>query len=305
MVKKFIEKNSGAIFIAALLLGIFLPTNLQDISKLLIPLVVLMLYISFLNVDLSHVKSELKNPHQLLIQIVWNFILVPIILFLIINQLGFPQFAIAAMLLAAMPAGLGSPVLTNIADGKIGTSVVLTVATHILVPLSVPLLFWLFTGLGIQIEIFSLAKQIFLLIGIPLVLAWISRKFLKKTVENTKKYHKITAILVLATVAYLAIVPYSETIRNDFFSIIPILIGLYFLYIVFCITSFIMSRKRKLDEQAAIIISRIYMNNTLAIVLAFQFFGPKVALITVLAEIPWFTTFGAYLWFQKKFIKLK
>jgi predicted Na+-dependent transporter len=302
MIKTFIEKHAGIIFGAALLLGVLLPLNIQNISSILMPLLIVLLYLSFLSVDLSHVKSELKRPLQLSIQVVWNFLIIPGAIFLILRQLGFTHFATAAMLLAAMPAGLASPVLTSIAGGRVATSVVLTIVTHILVPLSVPLLFWLFADVDVNVDVASLSKKMTLLIGIPIILAFISRMFLKKVVQSTKNYHKITSILAIAIIAYLVITPHAETIRSDFLSVVPMLIGSYSLFALLCVTSFALSRKRKPDEQAALVITRVYMNNALAIVLAFQFFSPEVTLITILAEIPWFTTFGAYLWFQKRFI---
>jgi len=304
MIKTFIEKNSGLIFGSTLLLGILLPLDIKNIGNIIKILLILMLYISFLNVDFSHIKKELKHPGELLIQIVWNFLLVPVILFFIIQQLGFPQFAIAAMLLAAMPGGLAGPVLTNIAGGRVATSIVITVVTHIIAPLSLPLLFWIFTDLGVDIDVISLTTQLSILVGVPIGMALISRTYLKKMIKSSIKYHKIISILALTIVAYLVIIPNSETIRNNFLSIIPILIGVYILYSVLCLTSFALSKNREPKEQAAIIITRVYMNNALAIVLAYQFFSPEIALITVLAEIPWFTTFGIYLWFQKKFIGL-
>lgn len=304
LTKSIIEKNAGAVFCIALLLGILFPMQIENVGDILMPLLILLLWISFLNVDVSHIREELSTPLQLGIQIAVNFLLVPIVLFFILRQLQLPDFAIAAMLLAAMPAGLGGPVLTGIAGGKVATSVVLSVVTHVLVPVSVPLLFWAFADMGVQVDVGSLAKQMAILIGTPILLAYVSRSFFSSAVSTTRPYHKLSSILALAAVAYLVIIPYADTIRSEFFSIIPILIGTYILYGILCLTSYVLSRQKKPEEQAAMVISRMYMNNALAIVLAFEFFSPEVALIVILAEIPWFTTFGAYLWFQKKFIGL-
>jgi predicted Na+-dependent transporter len=74
-------------------------------------------------------------------------------------------------------------------------------------------------------------------------------------------------------------------------------------YIFLCLITFVFSSHRPPEERIALMISRTYMNNALAIVLAQAFFGPAVTLMMVLAEIPWFTTFGLYLWFQKRFLR--
>jgi BASS family bile acid:Na+ symporter len=302
--KSYIEKNAGLVFIVAILLGIVFPADVKSVSSFLIPLLIAMLYVAFLRVDTSHVKSEMKKPTRLFSQVVLSFFVVPLFIFFVLYQFGATEYAVAMMLLAAMPAGLASPLLTSIAGGRVETSVVLSVVTHLLVPLSVPFLFWLSSGVDVQVNIASLTQQMVLLIGVPIVLAFFSRQFFGNLVDSSRGYHKLVSILVLAAVAYLVIIDHAQTIRTDIFAVITPLLGSYVLFVVLALSAFLFSWGRKPKEKAGFIVSRIYMNNALAIVLAYQFFGPEVTLITIMAEIPWFTTFGAYLWFQRKFIGL-
>ena len=303
--RSLIERHVGVVFCLALLLGIAFPAPEAGLNRFLLPLMGLLLFLSFLNVDLSHVADELRNPLRPIFQIALNFLLVPAALFLILRLAGMPSFALAVLLLAAMPAGLGSAVFTSLAGGRVATSVVLSVLTHALTPLTVPFLFWIFADVEIRVDLLGLARQLALLIGIPMLAAAVARKVASPLVRATRPHHKLVSILALACVAYIVIVPYAGTIRADASSVVVPLLGTYVFYAALCLSAFLFARGRTPDEQAAIVISRTYMNNALAIVLATAFFDERVALITILAEIPWFTTFGAYLWFQERWIKPK
>ncbi len=298
----FIEKHVGIVFCVALLLGLMAPVPWKDITSLLMPLMIFLLFLSFLGVDASHLRTDLRRPGHLITQIILQFVLLPVGLFLVVRAAGFPNFATAVFLLACMPAGLGSPVFTAIANGRVATSVVLSVVTHAIVPVTVPLLFWMFSGTHVAVNVAGMAQKLAILVGTAAVLAYLCRHFASGTVARTKPYRKLMSILALAGVAYVVIVPYADTIRHDVVSVLPVLAGTYLFFGVLCVCSFLLSKKSAPQEQIAIIISRMYMNNALGIVLAVQFFNKDVALISILSEIPWFTTFGAYLWFQRRFI---
>ena len=298
----FIEKHVGLVFCGALVLGIVAPVSWTGVSSLLTPLMGFLLFLSFLGVNLAQIKSELKQPARLALQVFLYFVVLPVVLYYTVRLLGLPAFALATLLLTAAPAGLGSPVFTSIAGGRTATSVVLSVITHVLVPFTIPLIFWAFTDVTVQVDTLAMAKQLGLLIGVPMLLSFGSQKYLPAVVAAINPWRRLLSIAVLAGIAYIAIVPYSGVIRSDVLSIVPTLAGTYLIFVVLSLTAFVFTRGKPTDERIAVILSRTYMNITLTIVLAVKFLDPAVALVLVLANVPWFTTFGAYLWFQKRFI---
>jgi predicted Na+-dependent transporter len=301
----FIQNHVGVVFCSALIAGLLFPVPWKEISSLLMPLMIFLLFLSFLQVDASHVVSECKRPWYLARHISLQYIFLPVLLFFGLRFGGFPTFATAVFLLSCMPAGLGSPVFTGIANGRIATSVVLSVLTHIIVPLSVPVLFWAFADTHVAVDTIAMGQKLAMIIGIPIVLAWVSRCYFSHIVVATKGYHKLFSIFALAAVAYVVIVPYSSTILHDVFTVFPLLLAAYAFFAVLCVSSFLLSFGSIPEERIAIVVSRIYMNNALGIVLAAQFFGPDVTIIIILSEIPWFTSFGLYLWFQRRFITVR
>jgi BASS family bile acid:Na+ symporter len=302
--RSIIERYAGLVFCLALLLGILWPVPIDNAQAFLLKLLMgILLFISFLNIDFSIIKQRIVRPSQLIANIVFYFILLPALLYVVLHFLGLPEFAIGVLLLTAMPAGLGSAAFSSMANGRVETSVLLSVCTHLLVPVTVPLLFWLFAGISVEVNVLNMVTQLALLIFLPLFLALVCNRYAPESITNTKPYRKMISILALAGVAYFAIVPYASLIQSSVTSIFLPLLGMYAVYVALCLITFVCSMRRPPEERVALLVSRIYMNNALAIVLAQSFFGPTITLMMVLAEIPWFTTFGAYLWFQRRFLK--
>ncbi len=293
----------GLVFCLALLTGLLFPVQWDGITTMLVPLMIFLLFLSFLGVDLSQITVEIKRPWPLLLQVALQFILLPVILFYLAQLAGFSTYAIAIFLLACMPAGLGSPVFTSIAGGRTASSAILSVVTHAIVPLTVPFLFWLVAGTHVEVNIMAMVQKLAILVGAPAVLAWFFRTQLPSVVTVSQPNRKLLSILALAGVAYVVIAPFASAIWQDVMSIIPTLLAMYAFFAILCVFSAVLSYWHKPEEQIAIVISRIYMNNALGITLAVQFLDQDVVLMTILSEIPWFTTFGMYLWFQKQFIQ--
>lgn len=302
-IKSLIEKHVGIIFSLALIAGVLFPSDWEVLQHMLTPYVVIILFLSFLGVQISHVREELSRPILLTWQILFHFFLTPLALFFVIGALLSQDFATSAVILSAMPAALAGPALTSIAGGRAETSAVLSVITHILVPFTVTLLFFILSSVEVEIDTLAMLKKLILIVGIPILVAWIARTKTPKLVSTINPYRKVLSILFLAALAYVVIIPYSDTIKEDFLSIIPKILFDYGIYFLFFVLAFFFSFRKNCEEKIAFIISRIYTNAALAIIVASSFFNSEVTLIVTLGQIPWFTTFGLYLWFQKKYIK--
>lgn len=69
---------------------------------------------------------------------------------------------------------------------------------------------------------------------------------------------------------------------------------LYILFIILFLAGYFMAFWRKKEDKIALAVSKSYMNNALAIGLAFAFFDPRITILMVLSEIPWNTTLGLF-----------
>ena len=74
---------------------------------------------------------------------VLKLFLFPAVVFLL-AKLFLPELAVPLLLIAAVPTGMTTPLLTEVAGGKVGIALVLTLTTSLLAPFTIPLIVGLF-----------------------------------------------------------------------------------------------------------------------------------------------------------------
>lgn len=297
---KFVEEKFWFAFLIAVILGFLIPTFGKSLNFLIIPILMIILFLTYLKTDLIEIISHIKKP-VFLIYILFMFLLViPAAVFGIFQFIN-PELSIGFLLLCSMPAGVASPVFTNIVKGNTSLTVVVSFISHLVVPFTVPLLFFLLTQKILSIDLWGLSKTLLLLGLAPLLFAQIVRKTNQKFINATQVYYSFISILIICFLVYIAVAIQSSEILNNLISTfleIPWLYGLFvFLHIAGYLTAFWKNK----EDKIALSIAKTYLNNSLALGLALAFFPPKIALLVALSEIPWCTTLAPFNYFLKKF----
>ena len=147
----FIEKHFWAVLVAGILLGLW-PMADIDASPIVPKLLLgMMLFLAYLKIDALEIIENMKN-FKMMASISFVFMIAIPLLFYFPFRLIDTELAMAILLLTAMPAGVSSPVLTDIAKGNISLSMSLVIATQLLAPFTVPMLFWLVDAGTVSID---------------------------------------------------------------------------------------------------------------------------------------------------------
>lgn len=277
--------------IAALALGLFLPT-----ASYLIPWNTLILQIIFflscLKVDLTQVSSSLKDWKFLLLANVVMLIGFPVATWLLVNPIA-PDMGLALFLLAAMPVGMTAPLLVEVVGGKQTIAMVLTITTSLLAPITIPLLTKALYGASISVDALGMFKQLALVIFLPFIIAMIVRKVMPKIIVSTKKMTKPISIILLGLLIAGAVAKQSHQILNlskDWWKLFIAIVSLYLFFLALHVVGYFIFWWKKHADKSTASVSLTYMNFTLAIFLAAQFFPkPEVLLPLVLSILPWAT----------------
>lgn len=290
------------VMVAALACGLFLPA-----TRVLIPWNTLFLQIIFflscLKIDPSQIKSSLKDWKFLLLANVLMMIGFPLAVWLIVNPFA-PNMGLALFLLAAMPVGMTAPLLVEVVGGKQAIAMVLTVTTSLLAPMTIPLITkWLYST-SVSVDALGMFKQLALVIFIPFVLALLTRKIMPSIVEAVKVKTKPLSIFLLGLLIASAVAKQSHQIlalSQDGRKLVLTIVSLYaFFFAVHLIGYFTFWWKNRADKRTASV-ALTYMNFTLAIFLAAQFFPkPEILLPLVLSILPWATLLPIWKWASKK-----
>lgn len=277
--------------VLALVFGLFFPQAraLMAINTLLLQII---FFLSCLKIEPRALFTHLKDWRLLAMSNALMLIGFPAAVWLI----GLPshsEFGFALFLLAAMPVGMTAPLLVEVAGGKQSIAMVLTVTTSLLAPITVPLMTKALYGAQIAVDASSMFKQLALIIFVPFILAMVAKALLPKTVATLGKKTKIISVILLGLLIAGAVAKQSTPILSEsthFWTFVGTLILLYGFFLALHFAGYFSFWWEPKDIKQASSITLTYMNFTLAIFLASEFFPePGIIIPLVLAIIPWAT----------------
>lgn len=285
----FIENNVSLVLTLGVPLGLIFPyfSFLKDYITYLLMIV---LFITFLKIDFTKVIKYLRRPLILLYTSILQLVFLPLVVFLILKLINVESSYLAALLLfSSVPAGAASSAITELVHGDTPFSVVITVVTHFLSTITIPLLFFILLRKIIHLDYFGIFVTMVKLILIPLVLALIFKKLFANLSEKISQKSRLITVFPLLLVSLVVMsVNYDFIIHNPLETIKYILIS-YPMYFFFLVTGYLASYKLPVKERIAISATKTFMNVTIGVVLAFSFLSVKEALIMTMAQIPWST----------------
>ncbi len=289
----FIEKHFWLILLAGILLGLWSPVSFNAPPALPKILLGMMLFLAFLKIDALEVLENMRN-FRLMIFIASVFMLAIPIVFYFSTRIFDADLAVGILLLTAMPAGVTSPVLTDLAKGNLSLSMSLVIVTQFLAPFTVPLLFWVLNINSMSINKLLILKDIAILVFLPMIISQAVKRYLPGTIIKTQHLFTSVNVFILFAFVYIAISSQRNVILNNPASLIWKIALLYLVFILLHLIGYLICIKQKKENRIAVSISAAYMNNGLAIVLAASYFKPEILVLMVLSEIPWNTLLAPF-----------
>ncbi|WP_338223277.1 bile acid:sodium symporter family protein [Algoriphagus confluentis] len=198
------------------------PTNLDSVrlnfsqgDLLLLNLALaLIMYGVALDLKWSDFQYLVKNPKGFFLGLLSQFILLPLLTYLLVLTIQPPpSVALGMFLVAACPGGNVSNFLTSLAKGNSALSVSLTAFSSSSSLFLTPLNFALWAGLyaptalmlkEISLDTVDVLVTVGLILGIPLFLGILTRQKLPRFAEKTSKILRPLSILIFAAFVVIA-----------------------------------------------------------------------------------------------------
>ena len=298
---KFIETHFWAVFTAAFVFGLFTPAVGLFLRPVVVPAIMILTFLTLLRADFEAVGQHLKRPLYLIYLLAGQLFIIPVLIYVAVSSMN-QAFAVSCLLLAAMPPAIAAVALTEFVKGDTSLSLTLTVLAHGVAPLSVTALFFLLTGTSVSVEWTSFARHLALIILLPMGAALIVRRVAKDFIGRHEDLINPSNVLLMSFTLYVVAGTQSETIISDAFNLLPMVVGLYGLFLALFFLGHVWAWRSDKSGKIAVSVTNAYMNNGLAIALAFTFFEPEVVVLAVLSEIPWMTTLAAFCYVQQRLL---
>ncbi len=235
-----------------------------------------------LGITIEDFKNLFKNPKLVLLGVTSQFILLPLLTYvLIIIIKPQPSIALGMMMVAACPGGNISNFMTHMAKGNTALSISLTAFATFLAMFMTPFNFQLYGNLyqptaeilqTVELDPFELVKLVMLILGIPLVLGMFLRSKNKVLADKLSQILKPLSILV-----FIAIVVIAFSNNLDIFNnYVHHVLGLGVLHNTIAIAlglTLAMLFKLSLKDRKTLAIETGIQNSGLGLLLIFTFFN--------------------------------
>lgn len=153
----------------------------DNAESFIVPLLVAMLYITFLQIPIEEIKKAFKNIKFTYTSVIINFVWTPILAWLLAMVfLGDnPALYIGFIMLMVTPCTDWYLIFTGIAKGNVALSTAILPLNLILQVILLPIYLLIFDGTTGVIELSFLVESILIVLFIPLVIAFLTKMFLR------------------------------------------------------------------------------------------------------------------------------
>lgn len=290
---QFIEKYFWIFLLVGIIAGLWLPYKPETPKILPKILLGLMLFFVFLKIDVPEIIVHISD-FKLMAYIASVYMIVLPVLFFLLLRIFDREVALGILLLTAMPTGVSTPALSDIAKGNVPLTMSIALVTQIIAPFTVPLLFWILGAKGLEINKLLLLRDIAIMVFTPMILAMVVKRYFPGSVRKTQHLFTSANVLLLFFFVFVAISSQRDTILSNPVALIWKCLLLYVVFILLHVAGYLICPRSEKENKIALSISAAYMNNGLAIVLASTYFGPDILVLMVLSEIPWNTLLAPF-----------
>jgi BASS family bile acid:Na+ symporter len=276
------------VLLSSLAIGLLLPQYAISLAPYGTFFLGIIFFLSALKIDLKEVLKYLKDRKMVAAANLVMLVGLPVFVYYA-TLLVYPDLAVAFLLLAAMPAGMTSPLLAEICGGKQSLALVLTISTSLLAPFTVPLMVKLLAGATVQVDTLSMFLSLVKVIFVPFILANLVKYFWHRKIKATYFTFKPISTALLGLLIMGIVAKQASTILGGLnLEFLLVVLALFILFAFFHAVGYYTAWWRKHDDRVTITICIAYLNFTLAIYLAGKFFDdPKIVVPVVLSVLPW------------------
>lgn len=304
-IQNTLRDNTWAVISMAIILSFVAPKIGIGISGLVGYMLMVLMYLSCLDISGKKIIQQFINWKKILILLLVIHLLSPFLIFLFKELFG-QEIFVGLILAATMPAGMSIVFLSQmysqtqmksnrinqffynffsklfpVSSGPASKALVIMTVSHILSPITVPLVMLLFAGTFLQIDIWLISFTIIKYVLIPIAFATLFTSHEMK--QRFKKYNISVSLFLLFFIMLGVISPLRETILSNIKLSIFLALVIFVLLLINFLVGYLLGFGR--NEKITYGISANYKNFVLASVVAFSLFSPLYALPAIVYAV--------------------
>ncbi|MBB6451773.1 ACR3 family arsenite efflux pump ArsB [Salirhabdus euzebyi] len=266
----------------------------SNAESFIIPLLVAMLYITFIQIPMEEIKKAFKNIKFTYTSVTINFVWTPLLAWLlaIVFLVDTPALYIGFIMLMVTPCTDWYLIFTGIAKGNVALSTAILPLNLILQVILLPIYLLVFGGTTGVIELSFLVESILIVLFIPLVLALLTKVFLRsrqQLKENLISNLSVMPIIFLSLAIVAMFASQGQLLLDnlDLMWQITIPILLYFIVNFFVGQKIGQLMKFPNSDRTSLSLTTLARNSPIALAIAMTAFPdqPLIALTLVIGPL--------------------
>jgi len=278
-----------AVAMAGIAGGVFLPGPAGVLSPLVLPMMMGILFLSFIRLRLDHLTGiRWPDLAELGVLTLLKLAILPAGLWAL-ARVFWPDQALSVLLLSGVSTGVTAPFFAGIIRADVSRVLQLTVVTSVLVPFTLPALVRLLLGADLHISFWHMARLLLLVIFVPLGLTLVGRRFAPRVLDliDRRAYPISLAMFFLINAGVFS--AQSDFLRRQGWAVLAAALGASLLGVIYVLAGLIYGLVRQRTTRALTGAASLgFINNVLVIVFAAKFFGDQGPLLAAMYMIPFF-----------------
>lgn len=280
--------------ISGIICGYYLESSVLKIT--ILPLTFLMVYPMMVTLKVNDLLKKGGFKANVL-AIILNFMVVPFIALFIgkIFFKGEPLLIVGILLASLLPTSGMTISWTGFAKGNMLTAIKMTVVGLIIGSIATPFYIKALVGTTVEVPLLGVFKQIIIIVFLPMLLGYISRKILifkygeERFNKNIKKKISGFSTIGVLGIVFVAMALKADTIIENPMILVKGIIPIAILYLINYIISTIVGKMfLSRDDAIALVYGTVMRNLSIALAIAMTVFkkeGSEIALIIALSYI--------------------
>ncbi|MGH9992816.1 MAG: bile acid:sodium symporter family protein [Nitrososphaera sp.] len=257
-----------------------------------------LLFMNLIRLNASDLLSTFARPRQLASLSAVKLLALPLAMYTLANLIYEP-FALPVLLLSGISTGLGAPFVVNLIGGRLPVVVGMIIATSLAVPFVLPSIVYVLVGSLIDIPVLQMVLLLSAALFTPLAAGWLAKKYWPAASSFADRNSFPLSLVFVVLINFGMFAKFSGYFYNEQAFLIQTVATAFLCYAAYGLAGYLTAAGSR-GERAAGLISMTYINNVLVAVLAFQFFGPAVAALAALYNIPYYAGIVAIKKFMSK-----
>ncbi len=282
----------GAVLIS--LIAMRSPYLLADCGKAIVPMLGIVMFAMGMTLTPEDFKRILKQPVIIIIGVFLQYILMPLIAWLLSELLKLPVgLAAGLILLGSCPGGTASNVICYLARANVALSISLTATSTLLAVVLTPLITLFYVDQSIDVPVINMMKNLVLIVILPVISGVLLNTFYHDRLKKVKLCLPLISVLSIIFIIGV-IVAKNQTNLLEIGLLLFCIVSLHNLFGL--LAGYHIPKLMGYDETICKTISiEVGMQNSgLAVVLANQYFSAVAALPGALFSI-WHNVTGSLL----------